>query len=424
LNLLDYWRLLRKNALLIGAVAAAFLVGALVVSLLQQKLYESKATILTPREGGAGGLATGIIVSTMASAGAGISMPSLTPNRDLFISVLRARRMAEEVAKELNLDEVYRTPQLLDTIGRLQEATDISISKEGVITIAVRERDPKLAADLANQYLKSLDKLLIDFASGDAKRQREFIQKRLAETEPDLHLAEDMLCEFQESHRAVSLQDQARGAVEAAAGLKGLIMASEVQLEVLRSSATEENLEVVRLKRRIEEMKRQLSQMQYGRGLELPSEDSSKRVNPRSEIYLPVSDFPEVSLDLARLTRDLAVQEKINTLLTEQLEEAKIAEARDTPTVRPLDLAVAAQFPVRPNVILNLTLGGIAGGIFAVFFAFFLEHLRNLKRSVLLEATASFPSPEPPASPPLTEKPQVMPKHEMKPIVTSRRLRR
>jgi uncharacterized protein involved in exopolysaccharide biosynthesis len=232
-----------------------------------------------------------------------------------------------------------------------------------------------------------------------------------------------LLCEFQETHRAVSLQDQAKGAVEAAAGIKAQIVASEVQLEVLRNSATEENPEVVRLKRRIEEMKRQLSQMQYGKGLELPSEDSTKASNLRSEIYVPVSDFPEVSLELARLTRNLAVQEKINTLLTEQLEEAKIAEARDTPTVRPLDLAYPGRRPVKPNLGLNLILAGIAGGISAVFLAFFLEHLRGLKRFAAMEAQLGFAGVEPPL-PQTADKTPLKPKHEPKPVVTSRRLRR
>jgi len=393
------------------------------VSLLMVKIYESKATILTPKENSAGGLATGIIMSTMSSVGGTLSMPSLTPHRDLFISVLKSRRMAEEVAKALDLAKAYKVPQPLDAVGLLMDATDISITKEGVITIAVRDRDPKLAADTANKYLDILDQLLIDFASSDAKKQREFIQKRLSETEPDLHEAEDRLCEFQETHRAVSLADQAKGAVEAAATLKAQIVASEIQLEVLRNSATEENPEVVRSKLRIEEMKRQLSQMQYGKGLELPAEDSKASSSPRNEIYVPFSDVPGVSLELARLMRDLAVQEKINTLLTEQLEEAKIAEARDTPTVRPLDIAYAARTPVRPTLFLNLILGGCAGGIFAVFLAFFLEHLRSLKRAAALEAQLSFAAPEPsPAV--LGEKAPLKPKHEPKPVVTSRRLRR
>ena len=97
--------------MLICAILGASLAASLVVSLLMSRVYESKATILTPRENGPGGMATGIIMSTMASAGSGLAMPSLTPHRDLFVSVLRARRMADEVAKRLNLAQIYRTPQ-------------------------------------------------------------------------------------------------------------------------------------------------------------------------------------------------------------------------------------------------------------------------------------------------------------------------
>jgi hypothetical protein len=58
---------------------------------------------------------------------------------------------------------------------------------------------------------------------------------------PGLRTAEEDLRHHQEQNRAIVLQDQTKGAIEAAARLKGEIMASEVQLQVMRNFATEAN---------------------------------------------------------------------------------------------------------------------------------------------------------------------------------------
>ena len=57
---------------------------------------------------------------------------------------------------------------------------------------------------------------------------------------------------------------------------------------------------------------------------------------------MPFSKVPEVGLELARQTRALKVQETLVTLLAQQLEQAKINEAKDMPNVQVLDRAVPA----------------------------------------------------------------------------------
>ena len=49
------------------------------------------------------------------------------------------------------------------------------------------------------------------------------------------------------------------------------------------------------------------------------------------DFTVPFPKVPEVGLELARLTRDVKVQETLVSLLTQQLEQAKIAEAKDMP---------------------------------------------------------------------------------------------
>jgi capsule polysaccharide export protein KpsE/RkpR len=314
-----------------------------------------------------------------------LSTPSFTPQRDMLVAILKSGSMAKDVVDHFHLKERYAAKFDSAAIGRLRRATAISLSRDGIISVKVDETDPQLAADIANFYAANLDRMLTRFGVTEAGRQRVFIAARLAETEQDLRQAEEALRRFQETHKAISLQEQSKGAVEAAAQLKGEIMASEVQLEVMRNFATEANPEVIKLKRRIEELKRHLGQMQYGKGWVLPAEDHSPG-EPRKEIYVPFVEVPEVGLELARLTRNVKVHETIFTLLTQHLEQAKIAEARNMPVVQVLDQAVPADWKSKPKIKLNMAVAGLTGFLLGVFLAFFLEYLAGLKPSPLPQA--------------------------------------
>src|SRR5206468_9109438 len=126
-------------------------------------------------------------------------------------------------------------------------------------------------------------------SSGNAGRQRGFLTEQLARARVDLDAAEDVLKRFQERNRAVALQDQTRGAIDAAARLKGEIIAAEVQLQVMRNFATEANPEVVALRRRVDEMTRQLARMQYGDG-------AAQRRESR-DFAVPFARVPEIGLE-------------------------------------------------------------------------------------------------------------------------------
>lgn len=287
--------------------------------------------------------------------------------------------MAEDLVGRLKLKEYYKVESTGQAIGALQGATDISVSKEGVISVKVEDKDPKLAADMANAYVTSLDRMFARFGTTDASRQRAFIAERLEKTEKALRQAEESVRRFQESNKTIVLDAQLRAGLEAAAQARGQIAAAEVQLELMRSFATENNPQVIQQRKQIEEMKRQLAQMQYSRGLELPSE-SANPGQRRQEIYVPTARVPELAIALARLTRDVTVQATLFTVLTQQYEQAKIAEARDTPTVQLLDKAVPAERKSKPNVRLNMAIAGALSLFVGIFLAFFLEYLDRVRK--------------------------------------------
>ena len=75
--------------------------------------------------------------------------------------------------------------------------------------------------------------------------------------------------------------------------------------------------------------------------------------------------------------RDLRVQEILVTLLTQQLEQAKLVEARDAPLVQILDSAVPAERHSRPRLVVNLSIALVVALVVGVSLAFGIEWARN-----------------------------------------------
>jgi len=67
-------------------------------------------------------------------------------------------------------------------------------------------------------------------------------------------------------------------------------------------------------------------------------------------------------------------------LLTAQYEQAKIAEARDTPTVQVLDKAVPAERKSKPKTTLNMAIAGALSLFVGIFLAFFLEYVERIRK--------------------------------------------
>ncbi len=345
-------------------------VGTYGVSRLLPKWYESTATLVTPKEG-SGGVLGGLLASGMLQQNPGVAMPTLpsfTPNRDLLVGVLKSRTIAQAIVERFGLQARYRASYPDDAVKQLRDLTTIATSREGVISVKVEDRDPATAAAIANYYIELLDQQIARYGTGEASRQRMFLTGQLARARVDLDSAEQSLRRFQEQNRAIVLQDQTKGAIEAAARLKGEIMAAEVQLQVMRNFATEANPEIVALRRRIDEMNRQYAQMQFGER-SVPDGRAQK-----GDFMVPFARVPELGLELVKLAREVKIQEVLVTLLTQQLEQARIAEARDTPVVQVLDRAVPAARYSRPRATRNGAIAGVIMLVLGVSLAVMLEN--------------------------------------------------
>lgn len=372
-NLRDYFKVIVKWRRFIVFNTAVITVLAVIISLVLPKKYTATATLLPPVEqpeilgissllgGGLGGMASLAGLQGMVN-------PS-----DVFVKILGSRTVMEGVIKKCGLMEEYGTESTEEALRELDGATSVEAYLEGVITVSVDAKTAILAADIANSYVDELDKFNQEVNMTRGKRNRIFIEDRLEKVKEDLKAAEESLRDFQQRHKTVSLDDEITVAIEAASNLKAEIIAKEVQLGLLRGYATEQSAPVKRLRSEIAQLNRQLREMEYG------SKAQSSSTKFGAGFSIPFAKLPAVGLELARLTREATIQGALFELLTQQYEQAKIVEARDTPTVQVLDKAVPPErrsFPQRRKLV-------VVGFVFSVFvgvgLSFFLEYVEKVQ---------------------------------------------
>jgi len=365
-TLFDYWQVISKRKWGIIALGAVMTMGTLVVSFLLPKIYESTATLLPQLESNNGVGLGALFASGAASSAAqslGISLPGspATPT-DVFTAMLKSRIMADDIIRRFNLMEHYETKTMHDARGSLEGATRIVVTKEKVIKVAVEDKDPQLASDIANFYVSNLDRLNQTLSVSKARENRKFIEQRVAETQTALVKVEDALKEFQTQNRTVAIEAQSKAMIEATAMIQAQIMAQEVQLQVMGSYLSSNNPEIARVQSSISELRKQLQIMETGK--------SGKERLPGDRLRPAITSVPTLALEYGRLARDLKVQETLYALLISQYEQAKLTEARDTPTVQVLDPAIPAERKSRPKILLNVLIAGILSLFVGLFWAF------------------------------------------------------
>ncbi len=373
-TLLKYLGILVRYRKLIFYDVLIFTILAIVISFLLPPKYRATAQILPPSEEsefagvlGAGGLS---IPKLSRLARGGSLLPGATPS-DLIAAILGSRTIQERVIIKCDLMKVYKIKKSMELAVRtLSQATKIRVSEEGVVTIVVEAPKPKLAADIANSYIEELDRFLKESNMSRGKNMRLFIEKRLTSALNELKTAQESLRVFQERHRVVALDEETKAVIDAYASLKAELLKREMELGIVQNVSTPDNFYLAGIKREIAEFRRQLAEIETGK----------RGKGYGAGFAVPFANLPAVAAEYARRLRDYRVQEEIYALLIQQYEQAKILEARDTPTITVLDYARIPErrsFPKRRIIVFSAFLLSLFGG---VLLAFGLEYRRNLSQ--------------------------------------------
>ena len=281
-------------------------------------------------------------------------------NSQLFAEILKSRTACEYVINKCGLLSYFDTENHQLAAEKLANLIDVVVTKERIIKFSIKLSTPPfsrfsdqrdsirfLSANAANTFVEALDEINRQKLNLRAKKSREYIDQQLVLSKQKMDSSEIQLRDFQERNKTISLPEQLNSAIETAAKIKSEIIFKEIQLNTLELNLQEDSQTLQSLRKELDVLKRTYANIKAGDKL-------------TKDYLLAFEDVPEISLNLARLMREVKIQNEVYLLLQKQYYREKIQENKDIPTIEILDSALPPLRPSSPRLIYSTFWGGFS----------------------------------------------------------------
>ena len=350
ISLLDLLQVIVENLRILILAPLGVGILALGISFFIPPSFTANTAFLPQQQASA---AASMLQSLGAIGGIACAAAEIKDLADQYVAFLQSRAVQDALIKRFDLQERYQQDFQESTRKTLAGMSKISAGKDGLITIAVEEEDPQIAADIANAYVDELSQLLSRLAVTEAQQRRVFFEKQLQQTKAKLVAAQQTLAASGVSVAALNISPDV--ALEGPARLRAEVTAQEVKLASMRSYLTENAPAFKQAMSALTALKKQLS---LAEKVQNPSERSQDN-------------------DYINNYREYKYQETLFELFTKQFELAKIDEGRESPVIQVVDVAQVPELKSKPKKALIAVMATLLTGFMLLFFVFARSTWRN-----------------------------------------------
>lgn len=377
-NLLKMIVVLARSRRVIALSTLVTMLAVAVITLVIPVQYTGTAVILAPQSA-----SSASAILSQLGGGAASSLTSLIPEGleggfrspgETYVGILSSRTVADELIAKFNLQKLYKNKTLVDTRKSLARHTQVQTSKGWLISITVDDHSAQRAADMANYYVDVLYRMNQHLALSQSSQRRAFLEQQVAAETEALNNAEVEFKHLQEATGVIQLSGQADATLRTIALLRAELVNRELQLQQLRSVATENNENVSSLETSIAALREQLVKAEKG------NSDSGT-----ADYFLPAGKVPAAGLEYVRKVRQLRYHEALYETLSKQYEIARIDEAKSAPLLQVVDRAIAVDKRAWPPRTLLVLLSGL---ISALFVSIYILLKDTWKRAAIEPANA------------------------------------
>jgi len=311
------WRLVLS--LPIGAAFVAFACTFLI-----PRTYTARTTLIPPPQQQSA--AASALASLGALSGLVGSIAGSKTTGDQFVSLMQSVQVQDRIIDRFKLMDVYEVEYREQARRKLGHNVRIALGKkDGFIAVEADAETPKLAADMANQYVEELRRLAGGLALTEAKQRRVFFEGELQKTRVLLTQAQQSL--QRSGIGAGAIKAEPRAAAEGYATLRATATAAEVRLQTLLRSLAETAPEVQQQRALLGALRTELGKIEQ-------------------------TDTSGADADYIGRYREFKYQETLFDLLAKQYELARIDESREHALIQVIDAATPPERASGPRRVL------------------------------------------------------------------------
>jgi tyrosine-protein kinase Etk/Wzc len=361
-DILDLFLILAaRKRLIFWASVGGFVLGILLV-LMVAPTFTAKAVILPPQQDQSSGNAfMGQFGALASMTGLGASLGIKNPV-DLYIGMLQSQSVTDGIIKRFDLVRIYHPKRFSDLRKMMTGKVKFLAGKDGMISISVSDKDPRMAAAMANAFVDELYQLNNRLAIGGASQRRLFYEQQLAQEKDKLADSEVALKKTEEATGVIAPTGQTENIIREVAQVQAEITAREVQLDALRTSSTEQNPDVIRLNSELTGLRGQLRDLESG--------SSTNTKHAPGDIFISTANVPQAGLEYIRKEREVKYHQFLFDLLARQYEAARMDEAKAAPVIQVVDPALVPDRRSAPTRALWAIVGCFLGFFFTTSWVF------------------------------------------------------
>ena len=348
--------------------------AATLYAILSPKWYKSTSSVFPAERNDLLSSLSGLSSLAKGFAGGG-GLAALTGSNtesDKYIAILKSGTMTNDVIKKFDLIKEYeREGDYYDkVVSDWEDNLELEVQDEGNLTITVYSKNPQKAAEMSNYLVEKLNEINTDLSVTNAKANREFVEKRYFQNIGDINNLENAMRTFQEKYGVIAIPEQLEATVKSMSEIYVELYKKEVEFNVVKQTygndhplTTNSEIEMVELRKKIDMLNK--------------GTDASQR---DVKLIIPFKQAPELGNEYLKIYRNLEIQYKILEFVQPLYEQAKVEEARNTPSVLVLDYAGPAERKSKPKVLLYLFLSFVISFSIALVVVMILEGILNLRK--------------------------------------------
>ncbi len=364
----DAWQLaatlLQRRRFILGATLLGA-AAAVAISLLLPNWYTASARVLPPEQGSINPLSAALARGLPSAASSLLGGTSGEYAR--YLTILSSRRMYEGVVDRFKLVEVYDIDEgptaREEALRLLMERAEFPVDEEmEFLAVAVTDRDPQRAADMANFFVSELNRINAELSTQSAGSYRRFVQGRYEEAQGALDSVLTQTQEFQRRYGLFDVPSQVEAFYTSLAEMRSKAVESEIQYEALKAQLGPDNAQVRALADVVRASKEKVAAAMAGQ-----------------EQLLPVAreNMPVVMRRYLDLQREGVVQGRILEVVGPLLEQARFDEEHQAEAVQVVDQAVPPVKKASPKRSIIVIVATLSVLVLAVVLTLALEWWRR-----------------------------------------------
>jgi capsule polysaccharide export protein KpsE/RkpR len=351
----------------IAAITLACAVAGGLYGLLAPKWYRSVLTVVPAKAQRGGGLSS-LLGGEAAGLAAGFLEGSAGgADAARIAAVLQSIAVTDAVIEKFDLRTRYRENYQETTREALWRHCDVkTLPKPQLVQLSCEDKDPRFVQQMLTYFAEYGNQVFRRIGVSSASEEVRFLETRVAELRQQADDTAKRMRDFQETHKIIDLDTQAKAVVSALAALNNQRISKQLELDYARTFSSREEPSLRQLESQLSVMGDKVRSLEeLPAAVPVTAEKQTRRGTAATNGMFPAAlEVPKLRAEFETLYRERKVSEVTLVFALERLEGAKANEARDVSTFVVMDppaLPTRKSRPSRGSIVgIFMVLGFIA----------------------------------------------------------------